>query len=134
MGYYRHLLKLPQQFFDGMRTGEIISRINDAIKIRNFINEASISFILNSLIVVFSFTIMFIYYWKLALILLTIIPFYMLVYFIVNKLNKKAQRKIMENAAEVESQLVESLKSIFTIKSFNLEDQTSLTQVGIYRV
>ncbi len=28
LGYYKHLLKLPQQFFDTMRIGEIISRIN----------------------------------------------------------------------------------------------------------
>ena len=33
LGYYKHLLKLPQQFFDNMRVGEIISRINDAVKI-----------------------------------------------------------------------------------------------------
>ena len=33
LGYYKHLLKLPQQFFDTMRVREIISRINDAVKI-----------------------------------------------------------------------------------------------------
>lgn len=32
LGYYKHLLKLPQRFFDTMRVGEIISRINDAVK------------------------------------------------------------------------------------------------------
>src|ERR1035437_1072116 len=37
LGYYKHLLKLPQRFFDTMQTGEIISRINDAVKIRVFI-------------------------------------------------------------------------------------------------
>src|SRR5699024_8040680 len=31
LGYYKHLLKLPQRFFDTMRVGEIISRINDAV-------------------------------------------------------------------------------------------------------
>lgn len=43
LGYYKHLLKLPQRFFDTMRVGEIISRINDAVKIRSFINDVSIS-------------------------------------------------------------------------------------------
>nr|WP_282456344.1 cysteine peptidase family C39 domain-containing protein [Chitinophaga sedimenti] len=32
LGYYKHLLKLPQQFFDTMRVGEITSRINDAAR------------------------------------------------------------------------------------------------------
>ncbi len=98
LGYYKHLLKLPQQFFDTMRVGEIISRINDAVKIRAFLNDVSINFLVNIFIVFFSFVMMFTYYWKLALIMLTVIPLYLLIYFITNKLNKKEQRKLMEDS------------------------------------
>ncbi len=122
LGYYKHLLKLPQQFFDTMRVGEIISRINDAVKIRTFINGVSLSLTVNVLIIVFSFALMFSYYWKLALIMLSVIPLYLVIYFIVNKLNKKTERKIMEKSADLESQLVESLNSVSTIKRFGLED------------
>ena len=122
LGYYKHLLKLPQQFFDTMRVGEIISRINDAVKIRAFINEVSLSLTVNVLILCFSFGLMFMYYWKLALIMLAVVPFYILVYFIINKLNKKTERKTMESSADLESQLVESLNSVGTIKRFGLED------------
>ncbi|MCX2678905.1 peptidase domain-containing ABC transporter [Galbibacter sp. EGI 63066] len=122
LGYYKHLLKLPQQFFDTMRVGEIISRINDAVKIRTFINGVSLNLTVNILILVFSFGIMFTYYWKLALIMLAIIPLYALVYFVINKLNKKTERKIMERSADLESQLVESLNAVGTIKRFGLED------------
>ncbi|WP_064966669.1 peptidase domain-containing ABC transporter [Tenacibaculum ovolyticum] len=121
LGYYKHLLKLPQQFFDTMRVGEIISRINDAVKIRTFINEVSLSLTVNILILFFSFGIMFMYYWKLALIMLLVIPLYLVIYLIINKLNKKTERKIMEGSAELESQLVESLNSVGTIKRFGLE-------------
>jgi ATP-binding cassette subfamily B protein len=122
LGYYKHLLKLSQQFFDTMRVGEIISRINDAVKIRVFINNTSLSITVNFFIVIFSFGIMFTYYWKLAIIILAIIPIYIIIYWIMNQLNKKTERKIMEHAADLESQLVESLNSIGTIKSFGLED------------
>ena len=105
-----------------MRVGQIISRINDAVKIRAFINGVALSLIVNVLIVVFSFGIMFTYYWKLALIMLAIIPFYIIIYSIINKLNKKTERKVMEKAADLESQLVESLNSVGTIKRFGLED------------
>ncbi|MDM8175825.1 peptidase domain-containing ABC transporter [Olivibacter sp. 47] len=64
---------------------------------------------------------MFTYYWKLGLLILTVIPMYLVVYFISNKLNKKAQRTLMEDSAELESQLVESLNSIRTIKQFGAE-------------
>jgi ABC-type bacteriocin transporter len=125
LGYYKHLLKLPQQFFDTMRVGEIISRVNDAVKIRTFINDVSIGLVVNVFIVFFSFALMFTYYWKLALIMLTVIPLYLLIYFITNKLNKKIQRKLMENSAELESQLVESLNAVGTIKRFGLEEFTN---------
>ena len=126
LGYYKHLLKLPQQFFDTMRVGEIISRINDAVKIRAFINDVLINFAVNIFILILAFALMFTYYWKLALVILLIVPFYSLIYFITNKLNKKSERKLMENAAELESQLVESLNSVSTIKSFGLESFTNL--------
>lgn len=126
LGYYKHLLKLPQRFFDTMRVGEIISRINDAVKIRAFINDVSISLTVNVFIVLFSFALMFIYSWKLALIMLIVVPLYSVVYFVTNKLNKKQERKLMEHSAELESQLVESLNSVRTIKQFGIEDFSNM--------
>jgi ABC-type bacteriocin transporter len=121
LGYYKHLLMLPQQFFDSMRVGEIISRINDAVKIRAFINDIALNILVNALVVVFAFGLMFTYYWKLALVMLAIIPFYTVVYVIVNQLNRRQQRSLMEANAELEVQLVESLNAVATIKRFGLE-------------
>lgn len=121
LGYYKHLLRLPQQFFDTMRVGEIISRINDAVKIRAFINDAFINLSVNIFIVLFSFMLMFTYYYKLALIMLGVVPVYLLIFFITNKVNKSVQRLMMEEGAELESQLVESISTVSTIKRFGLE-------------
>ncbi|AQX87083.1 peptidase domain-containing ABC transporter [Elizabethkingia bruuniana] len=121
LGYYKHLLKLPQRFFDTMKVGEIISRVNDAVKIRTFINDVAIQIFVNIFIIIFSFVLMFSYYWKLALITALVIPFYFLVYWITNKLNKKVERKLMEESAELESHLVESITSVRTIKQFGVE-------------
>ncbi|WP_300689362.1 peptidase domain-containing ABC transporter [Chryseobacterium sp.] len=121
LGYYKHLLKLPQRFFDTMKVGEIISRVNDAVKIRTFINDAAIQIFVNIFIVIFSFTLMFTYYWKLALITALVIPLYFFVYWLTNKLNKKVERKMMEENAELESHLVESLNSVRTLKQFGIE-------------
>lgn len=126
LGYYKHLLHLPQRFFDTMRIGEITSRINDAIKIRNFINEVAIEMVVNVFVVIFSFALMFTYYWKLALVMLVLIPFYATIYAIMNHLNKKVERTIMENAADLETQLVESVNHIRTIKEFGVEDFSNL--------
>lgn len=126
LGYYKHLLKLPQRFFDTMRTGEIISRVSDAVKIRAFINDVAINLLVNVFIIAFSFCLMFTYYWKLALVMLTIIPLYAGTYWLANRLNRKRERELMERAAELESQLVESINSIRTIKQLQLEDHANL--------
>ncbi|HCO66145.1 MAG TPA: peptidase C39, partial [Dysgonomonas sp.] len=126
LGYYKHLLKLPQSFFDTMRVGEIVSRINDAFKIRAFINDTGVSLLVNVLIVFFSFSLMFIFSWKLALIMLIVIPLYTIIYIITNKLNKKYERKVMEDSADLSSQMVESLNSVKTIKQFGMEDFSNL--------
>lgn len=126
LGYYKHLLTLPQQFFDTMRVGEIISRVNDAVKIRNFINNVSLDLVVNIMILLFSVGIMFVYSWKLALVTLASAPLFLLIFWGFNKLNKKNQRKIMESSAELESQLVESLNSISTIKRFGIEGYANL--------
>jgi ABC-type bacteriocin transporter len=126
LGYYKHLLRLPQQFFDTMRVGEIVSRLNDAVKIRVFVNDILINLAVNLFIVIFSFALMFTAYWKLALILFAMVPLYALVYYYSNKLNKRTQRKLMENTAELESQLVESINAIGTIKRFGLEEFSNI--------
>jgi len=126
LGYYKHLLKLPQQFFDTMRVGEIISRVNDAVKIRNFINNVSLDLVVNVMILFFSFFLMFVYSWVLALVTLASIPLFILIYWLFNRLNRKYQRWIMESSAELESQLVESINSISTIKRFGIEEYANL--------
>ncbi len=126
LGYYKHILSLPQRFFDTMRVGEIISRISDAVKIRSFINEVAIDILINCFVVLFSFGLMFTYYWKLAVIILIVIPLYALVYWLSDRFNKKVERKVMEDAAELESQLVESVNSIKTLKFFGMQSYANL--------
>ena len=126
LGYYKHLLTLPQQFFDTMRVGEITSRIGDAVKIRNFVNNVVVEFTVNVMILLFTVVLMFIYSWKLTLILIASIPFYGILFYSFNRLNRKYQRRIMERSADLQAQLVESLDSIGTIKRFGIEDFTNV--------
>jgi ATP-binding cassette, subfamily C, bacteriocin exporter len=122
LGYYRHLLKLPQRFFDNMRVGEIISRVNDAVRIRLFINDISIGVVIHAFTMILCLSVMFLFYWKLALIMLVSIPIYALIYQTNDRINSKWQRKMMETGAAFESQLVESIQGIATIRRFGTSD------------
>jgi ATP-binding cassette subfamily B protein len=58
--------------------------------------------------------------------MLIVVPLYTLIYYISNRLNRKVQRTVMERAADLEAQLVESLNSAGTIKRFGLENFSNL--------
>lgn len=132
LGYYKHLLNLPQQFFDTMRVGEIISRVNDAVKIRTFINNVSLDLAVNVMILIFSLCLMFVYSWKLAMVTLVSAPLFWIIYLLFNRLNRKYQRRIMESSAELESWLVESVNAISTIKRFGIEDCANMKTEGCF--
>ncbi len=121
-GYFRHLIKLPQKFYDSMRIGELISRVNDAVKIRNFINQIAVESVVDVLVIVIAFLVMMVFSWKLALLSYAVIPVYLLLMAITNAINKKLERTKMEETAELEIQLVESLRAVKTIKQMGAEE------------
>jgi ATP-binding cassette subfamily B protein len=125
MGYFRHLMKLPQQFFDTMRTGELISRVNDAVKIRLFINDISFNLLLNCLSLVLTLSIITLISWKAALLAGLMLPAYGLFYIILNNRNRKYLRKVMEQTADLESHFVESIGQQKTIKQLNLQSSAN---------
>ena len=134
-GYYRHLLQLPQPFFDTMRVGEITSRVRDAIKIRSFLNSTLVGLMINPLILVFSLSAMFFYSWKLALLSLALVPLYAGIYLLTDFFNKRFQREVMVRSADFDAQLVESLNAQRGIRAQGLEELMSLkTEARLVRL
>ncbi len=135
MGYYKHLLYLPQTFFNSMRVGELISRVNDAMKIRLFISDSAIDLVVNILVLVLSLSLMFLYSAELAVVASLMIPIFMCIYAVTNRLNRETQRGLMASSAELETRLVESIGSVATIKQFALErSEISKTETSLVRL
>jgi ATP-binding cassette subfamily B protein len=121
LGYHRHLLGLPLTFFNSRRTGEILSRLNDAVKIRVAVSATTLSVIVDTLLVVTTGVIMAWLNWDLALRSLQLVPLLAGVVWLLNAPMKRHQRIAMEKGAEVEAQLVETIGAIQTIKAFRAE-------------
>ena len=49
LGYYRHVLELPMNFFGTRKVGEIVSRFNDASKVRDAISGATLTIMIDTL-------------------------------------------------------------------------------------
>jgi ATP-binding cassette subfamily B protein len=126
LGYHRHLLGLPLSFFYLRRTGEILSRLNDAVKIRAAISGTTLSVIVDSILVLTTATIMAWLDWRLTFRSLALVPALIGVIWLFNKPLGRHQRAAMEKAAEVESHVVETIQSIHTIKAFRAESEIRL--------
>jgi ATP-binding cassette subfamily B protein len=126
LGYYRHLLRLPQRYFDTVRVGDLIARFGDAVKIRRFINTIAIETITGALIVVLSLTAILIYSREIALLVAALLAVYALILSVANRVNRAGQRSLAERAADLESQLFESIQEIGTVKRLALERHAEL--------
>ena len=126
LGYYQHLLSLPQRFFDTMRIGEITSRIGDAVRIRALVNDMAVELVMSTLVIALSLALLFVYSATLGLVVVGLIPAYAGIWAVANARNRRGSRALMERTAELQSQLVESISMIGTIKRFGLEADMEL--------
>lgn len=138
LAYYRHLLRLPQPFFDAMRVGEVTSRVGDAVRIRHFLNTTLLNLVLQPLVALASLAAMFAWSWELALLSLVLVPLHAALLALVNWRNRAYQRRLLERSADLDAQLVESVGAHALVRSFGLEAdaewRTELRLVRMLRV
>jgi ATP-binding cassette subfamily B protein len=108
-------------FFDSRKVGEILSRLNDASKIEDALSGATLSVLIDTLMIIGAGIVLYIQSWQLFLISLFYIPFSIVVVWCFKKPFQKGNRKVMAESADTESYLVESLSGIATIKAMNGE-------------
>ena len=130
LGYYRHVIELPMNFFGTRRVGEIISRFNDAGNVRDAISGATLTIMIDTIMAVAGAVILYLQNPGMFGITVIIVILYMIIVIVFNKWYERLNRKQMENNAELTSYLVESLNGIQTIKSYNAERKANLETEG----
>ena len=125
LGYYRHVMELPMNFFGKRKVGEIISRFNDAGKVRDAISGAVLTIMIDTLMAVAGAVIFYAQNIKLFGIAVIIVILYCTIVASFNKWYEKLNRKQMEDNAQLTSYMVESLNGIQTIKAYNAERKTN---------
>lgn len=126
LGYYRHVLELPMNFFGTRKVGEIISRFNDAGKVRDAISGAALTIMIDTFMAIAGAVILYIQNPKLFAIALIIVILYFIIVAAFNKWYEKLNRKQMEDNSQLTSYMVESLNGIQTVKAYNAERKANL--------
>lgn len=130
LGYYEHVLKLPMNFFGTRKVGEIISRFQDAGHVRDAISGATLTIMIDTLMVIVGAIILYMQNSLLFGIAFIIAIFYGVIVISFNKALRKGNEKEMEDNAQLTSYLVESLNGIQTVKAFNAERKVNLETEG----
>lgn len=121
--FLTHILKLPLDFFTSRKTGEILSRLNDASVIRNLLSSTFVSVIIDVFMFILGGLFMFSYGTKLLLV--AMIPVFLSA--IVSWIFIKPYKSYLKNKAKLEaekhSQVVESINNVSVIKALSIEKE-----------
>ncbi len=116
-----HLLRLPLRYFERRPVGELSTRVNELENIRQFLTGTALTVGLDAVFSVVYIVVMLFYSWQLTLVALTTIPVFVLVTLIASPTIRKQLRTKAERNAETQSNLVEVLSGIQTVKAQNIE-------------
>ena len=121
LGYYRHILELPMNFFGSRKIGEIVSRFNDASNVRDAISGATLTIMIDTLMAVGGAVVLYMQNGKMFGIAVIMVVLYALIVAAFRNGYDKWNRNQMEDNAQLTSYLVESLNGMQTVKAFNAE-------------
>ncbi|BAY37095.1 cyclic nucleotide-regulated ABC bacteriocin/lantibiotic exporter [Nostoc sp. NIES-2111] len=121
VGFIRHTFGLPLKFFEFRYVGDIITRIEENRKIQRFITGEALSILLDLLTLFVYLGLMFWYSWKLALLMLVIVPPFVLLALIATPFLQRVSREIFNASADEGGYLIQALTGVAAIKSMAAE-------------
>lgn len=130
--FFSSLLQLPKPFFDTRKIGELVARLNDTQRVQRVIKMLASSLVIDVLVSLISMVFLFMYSWKIGLISLLSVPIY---FYIIYRSNKKiinSQKEVMQSYAFNESNYINTIQGIATIKNDNKQDFFNKTNEVVF--
>lgn len=119
--FTRHILHLPTRFFELRQVGDVLARVQDAVKVRDAISGVTLSLLVDAVMVLFALVALWFQDSGLAMVATTFVPLLVITSLLHQPAARRRTRAAMEASARVQSQLVEDVSGIETIKALGLE-------------
>lgn len=119
--FYNSLLHLPKLFFDTRKIGELVARLNDTQRVQQVIKTLASNLVIDILMTFISLFFLFMYSWKIGVIILFSVPVYFYIIYRNNKSIIDAQKEVMQTYAFTEGNYITSMQGITTIKNNNCQ-------------
>jgi len=123
LGYFEHVYKLPMKFFASRKTGEITTRYSDASTIKSVLTSIAMSVVMDIVMAVGTGFVLFRMNSSLFSITLFTTVLSLLLVIIFKQPYKRINEETMVQSAVLNSQMIESLRGIETIKCNACEDR-----------
>ena len=123
LGYFEHVYKLPMKFFATRKTGEITTRYSDASTIKSVFTNIALSIVMDIVMAVGVGIVLFRMNSSLFSITLFSTVLSLLLVIILKEPYKRINEETMQQSAVLNSQMIESLRGIETIKCNACEDR-----------
>jgi ATP-binding cassette subfamily B protein len=120
-GYTRHVLRLPLRFFEMRQVGEILSRVHDAVKVREAVGGTALTALVDGVLVVLMLAILWLYDGWLALAATLFVPLLAVSALAHHPATRRRSQQAMEDAAKLTAHLVEDVAGVETVKQFGGE-------------
>jgi len=118
---FHHLIRLPYLYFKNHTKGDIVTRIKDIFKIRDFISKLFVSIFIDLIFIIMSLLIFIYYDLKIGLLIILISIIYIIIVIIHNNIIYKKIKLLKKEESMINNYLIESISSIDTIKGMNIE-------------
>ncbi len=122
LGYFKHIFKLPMKFFATRKTGDIITRFSDAGTIKSVFTSIALSLVLDVSMALISGVVLFNMNAKLFVIILFMTIISLLLVIVYRPIYKKINEEQMQQASVLNSEIIEGLRGVETIKGNANED------------
>jgi ABC-type bacteriocin/lantibiotic exporter with double-glycine peptidase domain len=131
-GFYNSLLGLPKPFFDTRKTGDMVARLNDTMRIQHVISDIASTYIIDILVVLIMLVMIFSYSPVSGFISLLSMPLFFLLVYRWNKPIITSQHDLMAGYAMNESNFISTLRGVTEIKSMNWQNLYSARNKSVF--
>lgn len=122
LDYFGHVIDLKMPGIQCRSTGEYMSRMADTDTIRNAISGATVTLLLDTMMIVMGGIALWHQNARMFMVSLAVVLVYVLIVILYRKPLKNRNREVMERNAEVQSFFKESIDGIETVKAAGIED------------
>ena len=118
---FRHLFQLYYVYFENRQVGNIVARVRELDRIREFITNKSVSVLIDAFFSIVFLVVMFMYSAKLTFISLGFLAVIGVIYLVITPELRERLEEKFQMGAHSNSYLVESVTGVQTVKSLAIE-------------